>query len=92
MGKAAFESSQQDASDKNIGQVRGQVKLGSKVKLGPFRFGCQLPAAEAALWAVRCYNVFKYCSYPSTSKIYNEIKVKVKVILRSFKVTLSKTD
>ena len=87
MEKAAYKSSQQDASEKSnkiLEKVRGQVKFRSKVKLRPFHFGCQQLAAEAAIWAVRCYNLFKYCSYPSQSKVYNEIKVKVKVIVRSF--------
>ena len=43
----ALNKTLQKSQKKILGKVRGQVKLRSKVKLGPFRFGCQLPAAEA---------------------------------------------
>ena len=88
--KALNKTLQKSPKDYRKGQGSGQIEVKGQTR--PFRFGCQLPAAEAAIWAVRCSNLFKYCSYPSLSKVNNEIKVKVKVILRSFEVTGSKTQ
>ena len=79
-------------SPKNSRKGQGSGQIEAKGQTRPFHFGCQLPAAEATIWAVRCSNLFKYWSYLPPSKVYDEIKVKVKVIVRSSEVTGRKTQ
>ena len=67
-GKAAIESSQQEGPKKSKkfppeGQGSGQIEVKGKNRL--FRSGCQLPAVEAAICAVCCYNFFKSYSHGS---------------------------